>query len=297
MKTAHCAPSTARRPPTLALRALNQHVPLHAGMGVGMEDVQADNRLVQASLGLGGPRHVDCGNGGRSSAVWVQVTSHRERVQPTGWWLLFPDVGLAIELCDGVLVSWDGRSAAHCTCVPRGVPEGDELCSLFFGVSSKTASATRKMREFGMCVRADHAGRGGGVLVAGDVVWVRWCPESRPEWEETHSWRRRSGRVVTVQGGDVHVKWFKHENGARVGTAPSKHVVRAGSVGPLGDSPTDSQLIGKRVCVYWPDDYYCYHGCVVGWNADRAEHHTAYDDGQEVHEVLGGCDAPYWMVL
>ena len=47
------------------------------------------------------------------------------------WYLLFPDVGLAIELAHGVGVSWDGRVHRHCTAVPRHVAPRDHLYSLF----------------------------------------------------------------------------------------------------------------------------------------------------------------------
>jgi hypothetical protein len=268
-----------------------------------MEDINDSNRLMQASTDLGGPRHVDCRDGGRCCAVWIQVSKQlsKSRVHPTGWWLLFPDVGLAIELCDGALVSWDGRYAAHCTCVPSGVHDGDQLCSLFMGISSGTSRLSRKQHEFAMCVRADRAGCGGGGLVIGDVVWVRWYPESRPEWYgDDRSWRRRSGKVASVDDSGVVVTWFKREHGVSSLHRVFRDVVRAGCVGPLVESPTSprgSQLVGKRVCVYWPDDMCCFDGVVEGWNAVDRTHQVAYDDGDVVHELLGSEAAPYWCAI
>jgi hypothetical protein len=276
------------------LNTLTLVVVYSAGLGVGLEDINGGNQLVQASRDLGTPRHLDINDGGRSIAVWTHFTSAQTRKQPLGWWFLFPDVGLAIELCDGALVSWDGRSVAHCTCVPARLPVDDHLYSLFFGVSSKTETAARKQREFELCVRARHLGCGGGVLVPGDHVWVRLFPESRPG---TSMCRYRSAHVVSAErSSDVCVRWVKPEVGYCDGGAfELMHVVRAGAVGPLSDSPSGALLVGKRVLVFWPSEDRCYEGRIEGW--DGVKHRTVYDDGDDITEVMGGVDAPYWLVL
>ena len=59
------------------------------------------------------------------SRAKVQGRQVRERARRVGsWYLLFPRHGLAIELCHGCWISWDGRVQPHCTAVPD-VAEGD----------------------------------------------------------------------------------------------------------------------------------------------------------------------------
>jgi hypothetical protein len=74
------------------------------------------------------------------------------------WYLLFPDVGLAIELAHGVGVSWDGRVHRHCTAVPRHVALRDHLYCSFFVNRCATVGADK------LCLprRRQLRGRTGG---------------------------------------------------------------------------------------------------------------------------------------
>ena len=173
-------------------------VPTLSGEGAGLEEINQDNQLIMVSLGLGTSAHIDPNDGGLSLASWSQASLSQKRVEPEGWWFLFPDVGLAIKLCDGVLISWDGRTAAHATCVPWGVPDGDSLCALFMGVSLAKTELSRREAEFRRCQTARCLGCRGGELCAGELVWVRWNPPSRPDHP---TWRRRSAMVVSCAAG------------------------------------------------------------------------------------------------
>ena len=79
------------------------------------------------SDGLGNAEHIDP-DGFRCYAVWLSKLGHAGSSR--SWWMLFPRHGLAIELCHGCWISWDGRVQPHCTAVPQ-VAEGDRLLSLF----------------------------------------------------------------------------------------------------------------------------------------------------------------------
>ena len=63
------------------------------------------------------------------------------------WYLLFPDVGLAIELAHGVGVSWDGRVHRHCTAVPRHVAPRDHLYALFLGQYKRVMNASERVAD------------------------------------------------------------------------------------------------------------------------------------------------------
>ena len=61
-------------------------------------------------------------------AVWLSKIGHAGSSR--SWWLLFPRHGVAVELCHGCRILWDGRQQPHCTAVPD-VAKGDWLISLF----------------------------------------------------------------------------------------------------------------------------------------------------------------------
>jgi hypothetical protein len=96
------------------------------------------------------------------------------------WYLLFPDVGLAIELAHGVGVSWDGRVHRHCTAVPRHVAPRDHLYALFLGQYTRVANASERadlrMADLRMALRAQVEARRqqhGPGLDVGSVVWAK----------------------------------------------------------------------------------------------------------------------------
>eukprot|EP00965_Chrysotila_dentata_P024290 804541-Pleurochrysis_carterae.AAC.1 len=71
--------------------------------------------FIAACRNLGNPAHIDMQDGSHSFVIsaFENPQNLRRDVKHTSW-LLFPDVGLAIELIDGVGVSWDGRKLRHC---------------------------------------------------------------------------------------------------------------------------------------------------------------------------------------
>jgi hypothetical protein len=74
---------------------------------------------------LGNSCHTDR-DGARSFAV-------RLRAKPDGcecgWWLLFPEHGVAVALAHGTWISWDGRSQPHCSSVPSAVCALGAVCA------------------------------------------------------------------------------------------------------------------------------------------------------------------------
>ena len=79
-----------------------------------------------ASKNLGNPEHTDGNDYSRSFAVWVMKTPPSD----DSAWLLFPQWGVAIQLCHGTYISWDGASCAHCSSVPN-MSGGGSIYSLF----------------------------------------------------------------------------------------------------------------------------------------------------------------------
>jgi len=105
---------------------------------VGFEDLLSDIEKVFyssnnaplcyiASKNLSNSEHVDANDWSRSFAFWV--TEHDYE----GAYLLFPQWGLAIELCHGRYISWSGKECAHCSSVPKKSNNNDErnIYSLF----------------------------------------------------------------------------------------------------------------------------------------------------------------------
>jgi hypothetical protein len=83
------------------------------------------------SHGLGNAKHRDR-DASRCFAGWFA----RRRGPFRTWFLLFPDIGLAIRLAHGTFVSWNGATQPHCTAVPAD-GEGDAFVSVFCGLQQK----------------------------------------------------------------------------------------------------------------------------------------------------------------
>jgi hypothetical protein len=47
-----------------------------------------------------------------------------------------------------------------------------------------------------------------------------------------------------------------------------------------------AEIVGKRVCVYWPEENMFFPGTVVAHNASSGKHHIEYDDNDEEHVLL-----------
>jgi len=86
-------------------------------------------RCWNASKNLGNELHNDC-DADRSFAVWIN--KNKGEISKS-WYLLFPEWDVAIELCNGTWISWNGKSCGHCTAVPD-LDVGDELLALFCSI-------------------------------------------------------------------------------------------------------------------------------------------------------------------
>lgn len=120
---------------------------MHTGKPDGVEQyAQVKEPFVQVSQNLVNPAHLDPNDLGRSHAVWMRKL-FRQR-EPKGWYLLFPDVGLAIELVHGACISWNGSEVRHCTSKASDVNCNDTLFSYFFGMSKLLVAAQQRLAQF-----------------------------------------------------------------------------------------------------------------------------------------------------
>lgn len=156
-----------------------------------MEQYEGQEPFVQVSKNLSNAAHLDPGDNGRSHAVWMR-TNYMAK-EPEGWYLLFPDVGLAIELCHGACVSWDGRMTRHCTSIPHSMAAQDTLYSYFFGLNTPLTRARGRIAAFkaARAYRRSHEHEY-PAYEPGMEVWVRVCDEERE--------RVRVGVVEAVHG-------------------------------------------------------------------------------------------------
>ena len=103
-------------------------------------------RCWNASLNLGNELHNDY-DGTRSFAVWV---SNNKESASTSWFLLFPEWEVAIELCHGTWISWNGRVCGHCSAVPN-LNKEEQLVSMFTSIPQKVCNhLERNKRCFSM---------------------------------------------------------------------------------------------------------------------------------------------------
>ena len=261
------------------------------GLGLGLLEMfnihKRTGAFVAVSSNLGNPEHLDCGDAWQSYARWLRGLPNGP--EPSGWWFLLPAVGLAIELEDGVGVSWDGREVHHCTAVPHGIGEGDELFSMFFSVQRRAEQHVVRQRHL---LRALGV-RGASRVEVGDSVWVKWYPEVSDR--KSDRFRCVRGFVREISGSEILVRGkFTHEMDVWI---PWQLVVRAGAVsrpvvGPM-QGPT---LVGQRVWVYWPAEDELFPGVVSAWDSVQCLHTVSYDDGDVCEEQLSGEGAPYWYV-
>jgi hypothetical protein len=102
--------------------SLSCHPPSCTGKGVKYETLNPlggkKPPTWAASRNLGNPPHYDHKDAHRGYAQWyVERGELHDKI--TSWWFLLPEHGIAIELCDGAAISWDGRAVIHCSSVPN----------------------------------------------------------------------------------------------------------------------------------------------------------------------------------
>lgn len=184
------------------------------GRGVGFEELLAEQKRLMperpawpvcwaCSGCLGNAAHFDrdCS---RSFAVWVA----RRPGASGSWWFLFPRHGLAVALCHGTFISWDGRQQTHCTSSPQ-LGAGDNLVSLYAGLYADMKSVRERVLECDaeLRERKERSGMIWGRLREGMVLAVRYVPAApathvtkrqRKRWAEAHK------RWVEVTVESIH---------------------------------------------------------------------------------------------
>jgi len=130
------------------------------------------NRLIGpatwiVSKDLGNPKHVD-DDQSRSYAGWFT----RENIDNQSAWFLFPDWGVAIELCNDTWISWDGVNCAHCSSVPH-LSTSNNIYSLFTAITKKIHTNAEKVNE---CERLLQRRSMFESLRVNQQVTLRWVP-------------------------------------------------------------------------------------------------------------------------
>lgn len=130
------------------------------------------NRLIGpatwiVSKDLGNPKHVDDDHS-RSYAGWFT----RENIDNQSAWFLFPDWGVAIELCNDTWISWDGVNCAHCSSVPH-LSTSNNIYSLFTAITKKIHTNAEKVNE---CERLLQRRSIFDSLSVNQKVTLRWVP-------------------------------------------------------------------------------------------------------------------------
>ena len=152
------------------------------------------------SKNLNNSAHLDVGDGSRCFAIWMRTCMSADA--PRSWWLLFPSVGLAIQLAPGVRVSWDGRHCSHCSVShPR---EGDSLISIFVAGKEAVFDAWRRKARF------DALQTGGELRVGSHVVVRLGAPGTT--LSSSHAARIAEGVIQSI-GADSMVQVALREGG------------------------------------------------------------------------------------
>ena len=112
--------------------------------------------IVTVSENLANESHVDSNDDGMSIAIFHTHKSNQHG--KTTRYFLLPDVetwdgntmkqGVAIEMVDGLVISWDGDKVRHCSSVPE--IKGDALGHATFFCSAGRTNKGSKLREQGL---------------------------------------------------------------------------------------------------------------------------------------------------
>ena len=270
------------------------------GKGVGVEAIEADPDVPRgktrvlasgaASSGLSNSGHCDVRDSSRSFSVWTTSDPSIIYAQRR-WWFFMPRNGLAIELGEGVAVSWDGRWVWHCSAVEDAHPCATHL-SFFAGMKLTTCGISRRLREWEWAWESSASGHwlSSLPLAIGDRVWLRRVLPGG-------GLRRDSGFVLCVTESEVKVGWGKEGLASSVEAFPAAclvDMVRAGAICRACEL-SGMQVVGRRVSVYWPMDDECFDGVVQSFDGER--HTILYDDAMILAELLGSEDSPSYRVL
>ena len=231
--------------------------------------------------------HIDTGDSSRS------FTRYARRLPAKGkpsLWFIFPHIGLAIEIDNGICISWDGRKAAHLTSVPWGLDDGDQLFAAFFALTIGVERCHQRTTEMRLALDA-HNADGHPPIASGSKVWVRWYP--LPE-EQPTLWRRATGRLKVRSDGDIEVCWPDRRYTLFTPEEASRDIVPAGKLAPQRDID-ESSMVGKTVRVYWSgrDDFFA--GSVVAYDMSTHAHTIEYNCGEVRADVLGSRETPYFV--
>lgn len=159
--------------------------------------------FVQVSKDLANPAHLDPNDEGRSHAVWMRKLFLQ--AEPEGWYFLLTDVGLAIELCHGACVSWDGREVRHCTSIASPISNKDVLLSYYFGMSAPLKRAYERLRKFEACQAFRRCNKQTYPAFAlGMQVSVQVTKQNKK--------RIREGVIVAKDGESMHIAFETGKN-------------------------------------------------------------------------------------
>ena len=94
--------------------------------------------------------HMDVNDDSISFALfYVSSTKHTTKT-----WLLFPDYGIAIEIDQHVLISWDGSSLRHCSCTGSDTSNNTgNVYSMFAGAKKDVSGYYKVEQDFS---KKDH---------------------------------------------------------------------------------------------------------------------------------------------
>ena len=111
--------------------------------------------LTACTTNYGNENHVDPKDGGaQGMTVWHEWKPRKDKVKVSNWYFLFPDIrvfvdgtsrnGLAIPLCHGAVISWDGRCLRHCTAKPNIQGKNSKVFGTYFGAHQQVLEVAKK---------------------------------------------------------------------------------------------------------------------------------------------------------
>ena len=81
---------------------------------INLKNVNNHPACWMVSCNLANAMHVDKNDASRSFVIWISQSQTERHT----WWFLLPTYGVAIQLCHGRCISWDGSKIEHCTSMP-----------------------------------------------------------------------------------------------------------------------------------------------------------------------------------